>query len=78
MQKRIAAALLAALLSIICLGASMPLPAESGGAPSVPAGYSAHDYLKLAAFLETADAYGVKNGEKLSELYDLARRRRLF
>lgn len=72
MQKRIAAALLAALLSIICLGASMPLPAESGGASSVPAGYSAHDYLKLAAFLETADAYGVKNGEKLSELYDPA------
>lgn len=35
-------------------------------------GYNAHDVEKLTAFLEQADAEGVKSGEKLSENYDPA------
>ena len=37
---------------------------------SVPEGYDEQDYLKMYAFLEMADADGVKNGTKLNEDYD--------
>ena len=43
---------------------------EGGGEVEVPGGYCEQDYLKLYAFLETADADGVKNGTKLNEDYD--------
>ncbi len=37
---------------------------------TVPSGYNANDYNKLAAFLETADSSGVKNGQKCGTNYN--------
>lgn len=69
MKRRPIAAAAAAILFLVCL----PLkPAFAGTELSTPEGYNENDYLKLAAFLETADENGVKNGTKLGDGYDPA------
>ena len=44
---------------------------QADGAPKAADAYNQNDYQKLAAFLEIADAAGVKNGMKLSASYDV-------
>lgn len=69
--KTIIAAALALLLAVSAAGTFViGVKAEIAPAWSVPAGYNANDYNKIAAFLETEDAAGVKNGAKLSSNYD--------
>lgn len=65
LRKTLAAAL-ALLLALTAVPAALVADNEA------PAGYNAHDYAKCVAFLETEDADGVKNGDKLSENYDPA------
>ena len=64
--RRALAAALALLLALTAVPAALIADNEA------PAGYNAHDYEKCVAFLETEDAEGVKNGDKLSENYDPA------
>lgn len=70
------AAVLAALMAFAVFPVSA-LPAfeaeKSPVAPywTVPEGYNAHDYNKMASFLEQEDENGVKNGQKLNPDYDV-------
>lgn len=63
MKKRIIAAA-AALLTFIAM-----LPSAGAAAPS---GFNSNDFEKMSAFLETADANGVKNGSRITDGYDPA------
>lgn len=67
MKRRILSALVAAVMALI-----IAAPAQTALAPKfeTPAEYNENDYQKMVSFLETGDAAGVKNGEKLSESYD--------
>lgn len=47
--------------------------ADNAAAWTVPSGYNENDYNRIAAFLETEDKSGVKNGAKLSSNYDPSR-----
>ena len=61
-----AAALIAALFFMFTV---LPLSAALSSVTvhrTAPAGYNEHDYNQCVAFLEQTDAYGIKNGEKLS------------
>ena len=70
MKKTLISAALALVLILTCLPLSV-LAKTAAPSWTVPAGYNEHDYGKLAAFLEQTDENGVKNGEKLSENYDV-------
>lgn len=73
MKKFFKAAFAAILALTLALSALPPLQAAEAAvepAWTVPQGYNENDYNKLAAFLELADANGVKNGKKLSASYD--------
>lgn len=63
--KLIAVSLIFALLLM-----SLPASMLAKPARTVPDGYNQNDYLKVRAFLETADENGVKNGEMLTADYD--------
>lgn len=74
-MKNLAKAVLSAALALLVALTAAQLPlsalkAEVTPAWSVPAGYNENDYNKIAAFLETADESGIKNGAKLSSSYD--------
>lgn len=75
-KRRILASILAVALVLslggVNISAATGSPMADAAEVSVPEGYIEHDYLKLYAFLETADADGVKNGKKLNENYDPA------
>lgn len=67
--------ILALLLSVLLLIAAMPASSArtEGFLPAdAPAGYNANDYARCVAFLEQTDENGVKNGSKLSSVYDPA------
>ena len=67
MKKRI----LAAFIALLLVFTTVPhISAETASDWTVPEGYNEHDYNKCAAFLEQADENGVKNGEKLFDIYD--------
>lgn len=67
MKRRILAAVIAFIMAL----AAIPLTlAETTQDWTVPEGYNAHDYNAIVTFLETADADGVKNGNKLSGNYN--------
>ena len=73
-KHRILAGILAVAL-VLSLGgvnifAATGSPIADAAEVPVPEGYCEQDYLKLYAFLEMADADGVKNGTKLNEDYD--------
>lgn len=72
--KRLSAALLAAMmLALALVPAHIALATEKPAARyATPAGYNENDYQKLVAFLEIADENGVKNGNKISPVYDPA------
>ncbi|MBR5948962.1 MAG: hypothetical protein IKZ82_10030 [Clostridia bacterium] len=73
-MKKISIKPLALLLALVFALTASALPlarAESGFAARTADAYDENDYQKLASFLELADASGVKNGEKLSESYDV-------
>lgn len=69
--------IIAAWLALLLAFAVFPLSAlkvsakTNAPARTVPAGYNAHDYNECAAFLELTDAYGTKNGAKLSSSYNV-------
>ena len=67
MKLRIAAAA-AAVIMALCAFVSPFSLARAGY--TVPDGFNSADYAKMAAFLETKDAEGVKNGERIREDYD--------
>ncbi|MBQ7060576.1 MAG: hypothetical protein IJM85_02210 [Clostridia bacterium] len=76
MKKSIRAALaatLALLIALTCVLLSLLKVNAESVEPcwTVPVGYNEHDYNKCAAFLEQTDENGVKNGEKLSENYNV-------
>ena len=66
-MKRILAAIIALLMAFAVTPVTL---AETSRDWTVPDGYNAHDYNAIVTFLETADADGVKNGDKLSDNYD--------
>ena len=76
LRQRILAGLLAMALALSLFAApataagadeALAAPRNTQGEPvEVPEGYHANDFTKLSAFLETADADGIKNGEKLA------------
>ncbi|MBR4636228.1 MAG: hypothetical protein IKO51_07685 [Clostridia bacterium] len=73
MKKRILSAFAAALalvLALTCLPFSV-LAKTAAPSWTVPAGYNEHDYDAMAAFLETVDSRGVKNGRKLNLDYSV-------
>ena len=63
-------------LMLLFTAAAVRIPATAFAAAEtetrleVPVGYSEHDYLAVASFLEIEDENGVKNGTKLSPNYD--------
>ena len=65
MKKRI----LSIVLMLLMLASLLPAAYADW---TVPEGYDAYEYNKLAAFLETEDGNGVKNGTKLNEDYDVS------
>ena len=67
MKRRFFSALTAAAM-LLCL--VLPVYAAGSMRFLAPGGYNDNDYQKLVSFLETEDAAGVKNGEKLSAAYD--------
>ena len=73
-KHRILAGILAVALVLslggVNISAATGSPMTDAAEVSVPEGYDEQDYLKLYAFLEIADADGVKNGTKLNEDYD--------
>lgn len=73
-KHRILAGILALALVLslggVNISAATGSPMTDAAEVSVPEGYCEQDYLKLYAFLEMADANGVKNGTKLNENYD--------
>ena len=73
-KHRILAGILAVALVLslggVNISAATGSPMADAAEVSVPEGYCEQDYLKLCAFLEMADADGVKNGTKLNEDYD--------
>ena len=71
MKKRLTAAVLAALIAMLCVCSAVPVSALEDPAPrySTPPGYNGSDYQKLVAFLELTDSSGVKNGRKLNPAY---------
>ena len=62
-MKRIVSIVIAAAFMLVGFAALGGITAAADS--SVPSGYAPNDFLKLRAFLETMDANGVKNGEKL-------------
>ena len=73
-KHRILAGILAVALVLslggVNISAATGSPMTNAAEVPVPEGYCELDYLKLYAFLEMADADGVKNGTKLNENYD--------
>ena len=73
-KHRILAGILAVALVLslggVNISAATGSPMADAAEVPVPEGYCELDYLKLYAFLEMADADGVKNGTKLNEDYD--------
>ena len=73
-KHRILAGILAVALVLslggVNISAATGSPMADAAEVPVPEGYCEQDYLKLCAFLEMADADGVKNGTKLNEDYD--------
>ena len=73
-KHRILAGILAVALVLslggVNISAATDSPMTDAAEVSVPEGYDEQDYLKMYAFLEMADADGVKNGTKLNEDYD--------
>ena len=73
-KHRILAGILAVALVLslggVNISAATGSPMTDAAEVPVPEGYCELDYLKLYAFLEMADADGVKNGTKLNENYD--------
>lgn len=67
MKKLLAAVLSVLFAAVILMPASMISAEEEF---TVPEGYDAYDYSKLIAFLEQEDENGVKNGEKVSSIYN--------
>lgn len=67
-MKRWTAAIIAAVFTLVF--AAVPARLLRAEELRTPEGYNAHDYAKLAAFLEMTDAEGVKNGQKLDPGYD--------
>ena len=68
-KKRIIAVIAAVML---LLALALPGLAANSGAPkyATPQGYNENDYQKAVAFMETADADGVKNGQKIVSFYN--------
>lgn len=62
---KVLSAVAAALLALTSAAFAVPV----SHVLDVPEGYDPHDYQKAVAFLEQSDAYGVKNGTKISPAY---------
>lgn len=73
-KHRILAGILAVALVLslggVNISAATGSPMTNAAEVPVPEGYCEQDYLKMYAFLEIADADGVKNGTKLNKNYD--------
>lgn len=76
-MKKSISIITAVLLALVLAISVLPMmafvsPADQPIVPTwnVPGGYNAHDYNKLAAFLETRDENGVRNGEKTGTNYN--------
>lgn len=74
-MKKFKTALAFALALILCAVSALPafaaLRTELLPAWTVPSGYNAHDYNKCAAFFEITDGNGLKNGERMSDGYNV-------
>ena len=70
MKRYIRLIALLLVATMLCLSAPLYALAEDPVLRTVPEGYNENDYLKAVAFLEIADEYGVKNGEKMFSSYD--------
>ena len=62
--------LLSLILAALLLTAALPAAGVVSASEEAPAGYDAHDYFKVLAFMETPCYDGWKNGEDLCENYD--------
>ena len=70
MKKRILAALIAVMMAVAFTVPAFAIGTDRGGTRyPTPEGYNDNDYRKLVAFLETEDENGIKNGEKIRDVY---------
>lgn len=70
-STKILALLLAAVFALSALAYPAMRAQAANDAPKTAEAYNENDYQKLAAFLEQDGGSGVKNGQRLSESYDV-------